>query len=156
MVKRTNRRAPAKPAPKAAPAPVAAPEAEPVAEAAPAIPAEPAEPVAEPQAAESSEIDATAEIPAAQQQESPEAPAEPVASEPSPAPAAPASEPNIVGGMVGGDILVPIAHPEGGTSDGLERDKHGNLLARLCDVARYVEHGFVVIAGGIAAEIEKL
>lgn len=46
----------------------------------------------------------------------------------------------------GGDTLIPIAHPDGGTTDALKKDEHGNFLCRAEDYVHWFAHGFRVVA----------
>lgn len=97
----------------------------------------PVEPTVESAAAEEGVEEAA---PAADPAPEPQIADEPVVEE------APAEE-RLVQGLIDGDTLVPMSHPDGGVSDAYEANDKGEMLVPAIDVPAMLSHGFVVAAG---------
>jgi hypothetical protein len=46
--------------------------------------------------------------------------------------------------LIGGDTLIAMYHPDGGTADAFESDARGNVLVPAAEVPVLVSHGFLI------------
>jgi hypothetical protein len=52
---------------------------------------------------------------------------------------------HVVDGLIDGDTLIAMSHPDGGSSDAYEANDKGEILVPATDVGLMASHGFFVV-----------